>query len=146
MQKQFKIVIITLIASFIIISNLMASRTVEKSVIREVTQQELMKLITSGKDLVIQFHKPQCPYCVYISPILDRVAASQKDITFISVNAGANPTWYKKTFKFATVPTVVYYKNGSEKKRHGSNDGTITQKDIEAIISQIYGADSIKKI
>jgi thiol-disulfide isomerase/thioredoxin len=113
-------------------------------IIREIhTQQELMNLIKTEKNLIINFSKPNCPFCVYIDPIYKKAAQACKEpVVFASVKILENPEWYKKEFGFTTVPTVVYYKDGKKQRSHGSENRGVTKEFILNIIAQLYTMES----
>lgn len=114
-----------------------------KTYVREITNtKELEQLLKAEKNLVIKFATEQCPYCVYLDPFFKTAAQNyQGPVVFASVMIPSDQNirnWYKKTFEFATVPTVVYYKDGEKKLVHGSGDKKITDCDILNNVTNIY--------
>ena len=94
-------------------------------------QKKLKDLIKHG-NVVVKFYRPGCKYCIYIDPILDAVKNKfAHNVTFISVNLNEQSMDYKKAYDFEYVPTVVYFKDGKEVLRHGSESGTITKQEIK---------------
>lgn len=106
-------------------------------------KQVLLNLIATEKNLVVKFERPNCPFCVYLSPIFNTVAQQCPDnITFLSVMIpDADREWYKAYFGFTTVPMVVYYKDGKkdDKRSHGSNNRGISELYILNNLTQMYG-------
>jgi len=130
---------------FTVLTALFASATLAfgTTCVREITStQELEKLLVAEKNLVIKFSTEQCPYCVYLDPFFKTAAQNSRGpIVFASVMIPSDKNvrnWYKETFKFATVPTVVYYKDGEKTYVHGSDNKTITDRDILNNITRIY--------
>lgn len=102
------------------------------------TEKKLKNIIKDG-NVVVKFYRPGCKYCLYIDPILDAVKNKYaQDITFVYVNLNAQSLDYKKEYSFEFVPTIVYFKHGKEVLRHGSENGTITQEDIEKNIKMVF--------
>lgn len=131
--------IFTLLAALLTSATLVFGTTC----VREITRtQDLEQLLKAEKNLVIKFSTEQCPYCVYLDPYFKTAAQNyQGPVVFASVMIPSDQNvrnWYKNTFKFATVPTVVYYKDGEKKLVHGSGDKTITDRDIMNNITKIY--------
>jgi thiol-disulfide isomerase/thioredoxin len=119
----------------------------EAPYIREITSiQALEELLKTEKNLVIKFSTQQCPYCVYLDPFFKKAVENYRGpVAFAAVMISSDQNernWYKATFKFATVPTVVYYKDGEKKLVHGSGDKTITDRDIFNNIMLIYNTQS----
>lgn len=107
-----------------------------KQIISLSNPAELTKLISSQELVVVVFSKPSCPFCTFIKPhIRSAVQSSPKNITLVEYNILSNPDYYKKTYKFSTVPTVIYYKNGKEVYRHDSMNRGATSAKISSIIS-----------
>jgi thiol-disulfide isomerase/thioredoxin len=100
----------------------------------------LLNLINTEKNIVIKFSVHDCPYCEYLEPIFTAAAqAYQGPTTFVSVMIpNADKPWYKEQFKFATAPTVLYYKDGKIERSHDSNECTVTQEDIKNHLAQVY--------
>jgi thiol-disulfide isomerase/thioredoxin len=101
-------------------------------------QKKLKDLIKHG-NVVVKFYRPGCRYCVYIDPILDTIKNKfAHNVTFISVNLNEQTENYKATYDFEYVPTIVYFKDGKEVLRHGSESGTITAQEIKKNIRSAF--------
>lgn len=142
---KFKLGIFTLLAALFTSVTLVFGTTR----VREISStQELEKLLKAEKNLVIKFSTEQCPYCVYLDPFFKQAAMLYHGpVIFASVMIPSDQnvrTWYKDTFKFATVPTVVYYKDGEKKLVHGSGDKTITDRHILNNIAFVYNPESLR--
>lgn len=102
------------------------------------TQKKLKDLIKQG-NVIVKFYRPACKYCVYIDPILDTIKSKfTQDVIFISVNLNEQTMNYKKAYDFEYVPTLIYFKDGKEVLRHGSEGGTITEQDLEKNIKTVF--------
>lgn len=103
------------------------------------TEKKLKDLIKRG-NVIVKFYRPSCRFCVYMDPILDAMKNKfVHDVTFVSVNLNAQTMDYKKAYDFEYVPTVVYFKDGKEVLRHGSEGGAITSQEIENNIKTSFG-------
>jgi len=95
--------------------------------------------IAKNKNVIVLFMRSTCQYCHYLQPIMNiALAPYRNSITYVVVEVSAMPDYYKKIYKFSTVPTVFYYKNGIVQASHGSNNKTVTQDDIQGYIKRIY--------
>lgn len=135
---KLKLGIFTLLSVLFISTNPVLAKSV-----REITStQDLQQLLKTEKNIVIKFSTEQCPYCLYLDSVFKTAAQHyQGPVVFASVMIPSDPNirdWYKNTFKFATVPTVVYYKDGEKKLVHGSGDKKITDRDILNNVRTIY--------
>ena len=114
--------------------------------IRYITNtQELQDLLKAQHlNAVIKFSSEECPFCEYLDPLFAKAAhAYNGPVILVSVMIPSDKptrTWYKTTFGFATVPTVVYYRDGQKKYVHGSENKTITDNDILNNIARVYSA------
>lgn len=109
------------------------------------TKKQLKDIIRDG-NVVVKFYRPECRYCKTLEPMINKAKIKfAQDVTFIDVNLNAQTTDYKKTYKFDSVPTIVYFKDGKEFLRHGSNDGQITQQEIEANIARLMNGEKHAK-
>ena len=73
---------------------------------------------------VICFMRPTCPYCRYTIPLFTQVekAFEGQGIDFQTVDISSDAQYYKNKYNFRTVPSVIYFKDGKELFRHGSNN------------------------
>lgn len=60
-------------------------------------------------------------------------------INIIFIEISRNQTFYKTEYGFRTVPTIIYFKDGKEMARHGSNNKTVTVTFIKNNIAAIWG-------
>lgn len=96
--------------------------------------------IAKHDNVVVLFVRSTCPYCHYLQPIMNQALAPYRgSITYLVVEVSPMPDYYKRTYKFSTVPAAFYYKKGVVQASHGSNNKTITQRDVQGYIKRIYG-------
>lgn len=100
----------------------------------------IQQMIDENPALVIEFMRDGCSYCQYLTPLFNETAAhfAGKPITFKIINNNTMDKATKDYFQLKTYPTVIYYKNGKEHKRHGSNDKKMTVAEIKHNIESIY--------
>lgn len=101
--------------------------------------QEIRDCIANHPNVVVKFHKPACPYCVYVKPLYEAVQNTYSDtITFLDIDASKEPQAFKDAFGFSSFPTFIYFRDGKAVKSHGSNNMNLTQQEIEETIQKIY--------
>lgn len=106
---------------------------------RAFNNKKTLKDLTQHGNVVVKFYRPGCKYCVHIDPLIEQIKSEfAHDVTFINVNLDAQTREYKSIYSFDTVPTVIYFKNGKEVLRHGSNNGTITKDEIKSNIESAF--------
>jgi len=111
----------------------------DKSMNKEMTVDSLKQKIATEKNIIILFSADYCPYCHFMIPIINEVKELYKSsITFEIVDIAQGKSDYPSAFTFKTIPTVIYYKDGVEQKRHGSENKSISSNDIKKNITDIY--------
>ena len=105
----------------------------------EANVASVQRFIQNNPDSLILFYRPGCPYCHYVLPLFTAVQADfgtiSLNVAFLKVDISTD-AHLKEAFGFHTVPTFIYYKNGIEQFRHGSNNKTLTIAQIEANIER----------
>lgn len=98
----------------------------------------VQQFIQGHPNAIVLFYRPGCPYCSYVLPLFDTVEQKLQNsmIAFLKVDIGSFATEFKAVFQFSTVPTFIYFKNGQERFRHGSNNMKLQIADIEANIEK----------
>ena len=88
-------------------------------------------------NLIIMFTKDNCPYCIYMKPIMKEAEMKfGNDIKFLYVDITQNPQ-YPAQYGFSTVPHIVYFKDGKQLDAHGSGDKTMTVQQVEQRIRNL---------
>lgn len=98
------------------------------------------KMIEEHPSIVIEFMRDGCSYCQYLTPLFNQTAAlcAHKPVTFVIININTLDKSTKDHFQLKTYPTVIYFKQGKEQARHGSNDKKMTVQQMLDNIESIY--------
>lgn len=98
------------------------------------------QMIKENPAIVIEFMRDGCSYCQYLTPLFNQVAAhfAHKPISFKIININTLDKSIKEHFQLKTYPTVIYFKDGKEQARHGSNDKKMTVQQMIQNIQAIY--------
>lgn len=67
--------------------------------------------------VIIDFFSPYCPSCTYVLSLLEKIAASNRDLLFYTVNVHKTPTIAQK-LGINTIPTLSVFYKGKEQKRY----------------------------
>ncbi len=71
----------------------------------------------SPKRIVIDFFSPDCPSCTYVLSLLEKIAASNRELLFYTVNVNKTPTIAQK-LGINTIPTLCVFYKGKEQNRY----------------------------
>ena len=102
---------------------------------------DVQQFIKQHPDSLILFYSPRCPYCRYVMPLFDAVYqqyCSSKSCNMLKVDITTDNDDFGSAFDFSTVPAFIYYKKGTSADSHGSNNKTLSAKDIENRIKKLY--------
>lgn len=80
---------------------------------KENFEQEVLK---SEKTVIVDFWAPWCGPCKMLTPIIEEIAETEKDIKVCKVNCDDEITIAQK-YRVASIPTLVVIKNGEEVTR-----------------------------
>lgn len=85
-----------------------------------VTQVDIARVSQATKNKVLlYFWKPNCPGCLEMSPIVDKVAAEYPDIAVIKINtADENNRPVHDEYRIHATPSFVILQNGKETTRY----------------------------
>lgn len=103
--------------------------------IPEVTDRTFKELVLdSAKPVVVDFWAPWCMPCRMLSPILEKVAETNRDTTgFYKLNTDENPL-ISAQFRIMSIPSIVFFKNGQEIRRIiGVQQEGAIQKEIDTL-------------
>ena len=101
--------------------------------------EQVKKFLKEHPNAVIQFHRPSCPFCVYVAPLYKAAQEKYADhVAFLLVDITHDAKNLKNEFGFSTVPEFQYYKDGIKSHAHGSKSRTLKLSDIEALIQELY--------
>jgi thioredoxin 1 len=95
--------------------------------INDMTLKNLEKVIKLNKTVVVYFSADWCTHCKVVSPIIDELIKTQKDINFVKLNVDKNES-IVDTFSLTSIPCIIIFENGAEKDRIVGN---ITKEELE---------------
>lgn len=90
---------------------------------------------SSVGNVVIDFYADWCNPCKRMSPIIDGVATTMPNVTFIKINRDYFMD-LANIFHITSIPTLIFLKDGKEIGRY--NAGPLTQKELAKIIERTY--------
>lgn len=87
-----------------------------------------------GEDItVVDFFATWCGPCKMLSPIIENIATKEDDIKFVKVDVDKHEE-LARIYGIMSVPTIIFFKDGNEEKRH---IGLINEDKIKDIIEEI---------
>lgn len=87
----------------------------------------------SKKPVIVDFFATWCGPCKMLSPILESIADTEKDVKILKVDIDENMDLAQK-FGIMSVPTLMLFKDGEE---YGREIGLKSKQDLEDIISEL---------
>lgn len=94
---------------------------------------EFEKILMENELVLVDFYATWCPPCKMLAPIVEQIANERTDIFVLKVNIDEFKSIGDK-YEIRAVPTIVFYKNNEEVKRHLG----FTSKDhIEQMIEEL---------
>jgi thioredoxin 1 len=102
-----------------------------------ITDQNFDEIVGDTGIAVVDFWAEWCAPCRKLGPVIEEVAAANKDIRIGKVNVDHNPT---KSVEHGvlSIPTVVFFKDGKAVERR---KGLMSKQEIEKIIEKLKGAE-----
>lgn len=79
--------------------------------VKEISSAELKEVTAQGGKVLIDFFATWCGPCKMLAPVLDKVAAGEKDVTFVKVDIDKNVD-AAEAYGVQVIPTLVLVKNG----------------------------------
>ncbi len=111
-------------------AQIVEEETMENSVL-EVTEESFEKeVLKESKKVLIDFYADWCGPCQVLSPIVEEVAKSNKDVKVVRINID-NAENIAIDYGIMSIPTLVVIEDGEEVRR---SVGLISQTEIEALI------------
>ena len=93
-------------------------------------------LQTNGIPIVVEFSTTWCPYCKRLAPIVEQIAAEQKDtIKVYYVDTDEEPELAEQ-YDIMTVPSVFVFLNGEIK------NSSVNPRTKEAVLELIFSEES----
>lgn len=96
---------------------------------RNVKEAEAKELVNSGKKVVMAFSATWCMPCRTLTPTLERVETTEKDVEFIKIDI-EDESRYASEMGIRAVPTVLIYNNSDVKDRSSGARPESYYKDI----------------
>ena len=94
----------------------------------EITEQEFSEIINnSHKVVVVDFFAEWCMPCLMLSPVVEDLAESMKEVKFTKINIDDNEMLARK-YRISSIPCLIVFKGGEEVDRIVGNQ---TQEVIE---------------
>ena len=73
-------------------------------------------VLKSDKPVLVDFNADWCGPCRMLAPLLEEIAASRDDIKVVSVNVDDEGELAAQ-FGISSIPCIIAFKDGAEKKR-----------------------------
>lgn len=89
-------------------------------------------LINGDRPVLVDFYAEWCGPCGMIAPVIEQIAAEHKEIEVVKVNVD-NAVEIAAEYGIVSIPTVIFFKNGSETKRI---IGAADKSEYEDLISE----------
>jgi thioredoxin 2 len=100
-----------------------------------VTDAGFQALIGDGRATIVDFWAPWCGPCRMIAPLLEEIAAEQRDVRIAKLNVDENPRT-AAAFHVQGIPLLVFFKDGVER---GRVVGAVPRGQLDAAIRQYFG-------
>ena len=96
--------------------------------------EDIMKMIDSGKKVVLDFNAPWCGPCVSFSPIFDKVSKEEdfSKIFFAKINVDTKAELPMK-YGVRNVPTILFFEKGLQKSK---KVGAMSKNDFENFLNE----------
>jgi thioredoxin 1 len=94
-----------------------------------VTAAELENLKTSGQPLLVDYFANWCGPCKALMPRLEDLESNYPNVKFVKLNVDENAQHSIDT-GIRSVPTVIFYKNGTEFHRSSGANSNAFYKEV----------------
>lgn len=94
------------------------------------------EVLENKKPVIVKFYLEDCPPCMRTKPILEKLARTYKNITFIEIDSNAYNAIAEK-YSILSVPTFIYFLNGQEQ---GRLIGGKTETEFKSKIKEYFKA------
>ena len=97
-------------------------------------EKEDFNHIISTDVTVVDFFATWCGPCKMISPIIEKLANDMTNVKFVKIDVDKHDD-LARIYGIMSIPTLIFFKDGKEIKRH---IGFINEDKIKEIINEIY--------
>jgi thioredoxin 1 len=94
-----------------------------------------LKKFSNAGNVVIDFYADWCGPCTRMSPVIDEVASTTPNITFIKINRDYFLD-LASLFHITSIPTLIFLQDGKEIGRY--DQGPLTPKKLSRLISETF--------
>ena len=102
--------------------------------LKHINQNEFEKEVEkSQKPVIVDFYATWCGPCKMLSPILEEIAETEKDVKILKVDIDENMDLAQK-FGIMSVPTLMLFKDGEE---YGREIGFKPKEQLKEIIDEL---------
>ncbi len=78
-------------------------------------EAEFDSVLKENKSVFVDFYADWCGPCKMVSPVVEKLAGENTDITFVKVNVDDNPEVASR-FGIMSIPTLIAFKDGEVAK------------------------------
>ena len=99
----------------------------------DVTDEEFQDIVKNGhKIVVVDFFAEWCMPCLMISPIIDELSESMKEVKFVKMNIDENKS-LATNLNVSSIPCIIIFKEGKEVDRMvGAQSQEVIEDKIKA--------------
>lgn len=97
-------------------------------------ESEFNALIANRDKVIVDFYADWCGPCKRLTPIIDVVAKSRRDVKFAKVNTETLSSLANR-YNIRSIPTLLFFKNGNLVKR---TQGLMSESDLRNAINQTF--------
>lgn len=102
--------------------------------LKHINQKDFEKEVTkSERPVLVDFYATWCGPCKMLSPILEEIADTEKQVKILKVDIDENMELAQQ-FGIMSVPTLLMFKDGEE---YGREIGLKSKPDLEAILDEL---------
>jgi thioredoxin len=102
---------------------------------KTLSSTNLLNQFSAVGDVVLKFYADWCGPCNRMTPLLNSIAATMPDLTFIYINRD-HFLDLARTFSITSIPTLVFLRDGKEIGRYDGK--ALTQNELALLIITIF--------
>ena len=102
--------------------------------VQHISENEFDEVVLKSKEpVLVDFYATWCGPCKMLSPILEEIAETEKDVKILKVDIDENMDLAQK-FGIMSVPTLMLFKDGEE---YGREIGFKPKEQLKEIIDEL---------